>query len=133
MDEAALARSLAAGALAGAGLDVFEREPAVHAALLASERVLLLPHMGTWTEEAQEAMECKVVENVRAAVERGELVTRVGEQAGMEYGRRGAGGGEDGNGGVGGGVVKGEMVAGAREGAELGVFPAENGEAVAAR
>jgi glyoxylate reductase len=54
--EAALAAALAAGRLAGAGLDVFAAEPAVHPALLAEERAVLAPHVGSATTTARTRM-----------------------------------------------------------------------------
>lgn len=56
VDEAALAETLARGHLFGAGLDVFEREPAVHPALLDRDDVVLLPHLGSATEAARQRM-----------------------------------------------------------------------------
>jgi glyoxylate reductase len=56
VDEAALAEALAAGRIAGAGLDVFEREPEIHPGLLASERVVLAPHLGSATTTARSRM-----------------------------------------------------------------------------
>ena len=56
VDEAALAEALRAGAIAGAALDVFEREPDVHPGLLDLENVVLAPHLGSATHEAREAM-----------------------------------------------------------------------------
>jgi glyoxylate reductase len=56
VDEEALAEALAAGAIAGAALDVFEREPEVLPALLALENVVLAPHLGSATVETREAM-----------------------------------------------------------------------------
>ncbi len=56
VDEAALASAVASGYLGGAGLDVFEREPAVHAALLGLPNVVLLPHLGSATRETRLAM-----------------------------------------------------------------------------
>jgi glyoxylate reductase len=56
VDEAALADALARGRIAGAGLDVFEEEPAIHPALAGREDVVLLPHLGSATRSAREAM-----------------------------------------------------------------------------
>ena len=56
IDEAALAEALAEGRLAGAGLDVYEREPLVHPALLGRDDVVLLPHLGSATEETRRRM-----------------------------------------------------------------------------
>ncbi len=64
VDERALADALAGGRLAGAGLDVYEREPQVSAELLALQNVVLLPHMGSSTAETREAMGMRVVENL---------------------------------------------------------------------
>ncbi len=56
VDEEALADALAAGTIAGAALDVFEREPEVCERLLALENVVLCPHLGSATRETREAM-----------------------------------------------------------------------------
>lgn len=56
VDEAALARALAQGEIGGAGLDVFEEEPRVHPDLLASERAVLAPHVGSATTTARRKM-----------------------------------------------------------------------------
>jgi len=61
IDENALARMLEAGELAGAGLDVFEHEPAVNPKLLKLKNVVLLPHMGSATHEGRVAMGEKVI------------------------------------------------------------------------
>ena len=53
IDENELARLIEAGAIAGAGLDVFEHEPAINPKLLASNRVVALPHMGSATIEGR--------------------------------------------------------------------------------
>ena len=65
VDEAALARALAEGLPAGAGLDVFENEPGVTAALLESNRLVLTPHVGSATHETRREMARMVVEDVR--------------------------------------------------------------------
>jgi glyoxylate reductase len=68
VDEMALARMLEAGDLAGAGLDVFEHEPAVNPRLLKLARqhkVVLLPHMGSATHEGRLDMGEKVIVNIR--------------------------------------------------------------------
>lgn len=56
VDEPALADALRRGAIAGAALDVFEREPEVEEALLDLENVVLTPHLGSATVETREAM-----------------------------------------------------------------------------
>lgn len=56
VDEAALVEALRAGQIAGAGLDVFEREPEVHAGLFEHPRVVLAPHLASATIEARTAM-----------------------------------------------------------------------------
>jgi lactate dehydrogenase-like 2-hydroxyacid dehydrogenase len=66
VDEAALVAALQAGTIAGAGLDVFEREPAVTRALTKMPNVCLLPHLGSATVETRIAMGMTVVENLTA-------------------------------------------------------------------
>lgn len=66
VDEAALVEALKAGTIAGAGLDVFEKEPIVTEALLDMENVVLLPHLGSATTEVREAMGFRVFENAKA-------------------------------------------------------------------
>jgi glyoxylate reductase len=65
IDENELARLIEAGAIAGAGLDVFEHEPAVNPKLLASDRVIALPHMGSSTIEGRIDMGEKVIINIK--------------------------------------------------------------------
>jgi glyoxylate reductase len=65
VDEAALARALAQKRLAGAALDVFEREPEVSEELLPLGNVVLVPHVGSATRETREAMGLLCVEALR--------------------------------------------------------------------
>jgi len=65
IDENALTRMLQAGELAGAGLDVFEHEPAVNPKLAQMENVVLLPHMSSATIEARAEMGEKVIINIK--------------------------------------------------------------------
>ena len=65
IDENALTRLLAAGEVAGAGLDVFEHEPAVNPKLLKLDNVVLLPHLGSATIEGRMAMGEKVIINIK--------------------------------------------------------------------
>lgn len=65
VDEAALVQALASGTIAGAGLDVFEKEPQVSPELLAMENVVLLPHLGSATQETRIAMGMRALENLR--------------------------------------------------------------------
>jgi len=66
VDEAALVRALAERRIAGAGLDVYEFEPAVPAALRALPNVTLLPHLGTSTLETRTAMGMVAAANLLA-------------------------------------------------------------------
>jgi glyoxylate reductase len=68
VDEPALVRALAAGTIAGAALDVFEREPEVTGELLAFENVVLAPHLGSATLETREAMGMLCVEALRTVL-----------------------------------------------------------------
>lgn len=65
IDEAALAKLLRDGAIAGAGLDVFEDEPNIHPDILKSNRVVLFPHIGSATLESRLAMGEKVLINIQ--------------------------------------------------------------------
>ena len=66
IDEAALAERLAAGRIAGAGLDVYENEPAIHPKLRALDNVVIAPHLGSATHEGRAAMGEKVVINIKS-------------------------------------------------------------------
>lgn len=66
VDEAALAIALREGRIAAAGLDVYEREPVVEAALVDLPNAVLLPHLGSATLETREAMGMKVADNLDA-------------------------------------------------------------------
>ncbi|MEM6623739.1 MAG: D-glycerate dehydrogenase [Pseudomonadota bacterium] len=77
IDEAALVTALSSGQIAGAGLDVFEREPTITPALMDMQNVCLLPHLGSATTETREAMGMKVVDNLTAHFEDRELPDRV--------------------------------------------------------
>jgi len=66
VDEAALADALESGAIAGAGLDVFEKEPKVEPKLLAQKNAVLFPHLGSSTIEARTGMGEKVIANILA-------------------------------------------------------------------
>jgi lactate dehydrogenase-like 2-hydroxyacid dehydrogenase len=68
VDEAALIAALDAGRIAGAALDVFEDEPRVPAALRASGKVVLTPHMASATRETRQAMADLVLANLDAVM-----------------------------------------------------------------
>ncbi len=77
VDEAALIVALETGGIAGAGLDVYEFEPQVPAALRRMEQVTLLPHMGTSALEVRIAMGNMALDNVAALAAGAELPNRV--------------------------------------------------------
>ena len=64
VDEAALAAALGNRVIAGAGLDVYEHEPLLSEALLTLENVVLLPHLGSATQETRSAMGMRVADNL---------------------------------------------------------------------
>jgi glyoxylate reductase len=68
VDEAALVRALRGKKIAGAGLDVFEHEPKVHAELKKMKNVVLNPHLGSATADVREVMANIVVDNIEALI-----------------------------------------------------------------
>jgi glyoxylate reductase len=78
VDEAALAWALRERLIAGAALDVFEREPMVHPELLPLENVVLAPHLGSATRETRLAMADLAVRNVIAVLTGREALTPIG-------------------------------------------------------
>lgn len=66
VDEHALVQALREGVIAGAGLDVYEREPKTHADLLGLSNVVLLPHLGSATLETRQAMGLRALANLKA-------------------------------------------------------------------
>ena len=77
VDEAALVAALNAGAIGGAGLDVYQGEPEINPAILAARNTVLLPHLGSATVESRTAMGLKVVENARAFAAGDDLIDPV--------------------------------------------------------
>ncbi len=69
IDETALTQLLSEGTIAGAGLDVFENEPAISPKLLALDNVVLQPHMGSATIEGRIAMGEKVLINIKTFID----------------------------------------------------------------
>jgi glyoxylate reductase len=69
IDENALARMLESGEIAGAGLDVYEHEPAANPKLMKLDNAVLLPHIGSATLEGRVAMGEKVIINIKTFVD----------------------------------------------------------------
>jgi glyoxylate reductase len=69
IDEWALADALKLGIIAGAGLDVYEREPAIHSAMAQLKQVVLLPHLGSATLHARVQMGLVCLENIQAVLD----------------------------------------------------------------
>ncbi len=77
IDEQALVSLLEQGAIAGAGLDVFENEPAIHPKLLEMENVVILPHLGSSTIEGRVAMGERVIVNAKSFIDGHKAPNRV--------------------------------------------------------
>jgi lactate dehydrogenase-like 2-hydroxyacid dehydrogenase len=77
VDERALAEALHDGHLAGAGLDVYTREPEIDPLLLTAPRVVLAPHIGSADREARDAMARLACESIRDVLEGREPKHRV--------------------------------------------------------
>ncbi len=69
VDEGALVDALKAGIIAGAGLDVYEQEPAIHSALTQLKQVVLLPHLGSATVHARVQMGLVCLKNIQAVLD----------------------------------------------------------------
>jgi glyoxylate reductase len=69
VDEAALVDALKTGIIAGAGLDVYEQEPAIHPTLAQLKQVVLLPHLGSATLHARVQMGLICLKNIQAVLE----------------------------------------------------------------
>jgi D-3-phosphoglycerate dehydrogenase len=79
INETALVGALERGQVLAAGLDVFEEEPKISPGLLSHPRCVLLPHIGTFTNESMYKMEKLMVDNLVAALEHDTLITPVPE------------------------------------------------------
>jgi len=77
IDEPALVHALTSGGIAGAGLDVFEKEPTIPTELLDLENVVLLPHLGSGTRETRADMASLTLDNLRQYLANGTLVTPI--------------------------------------------------------
>ena len=77
IDEKALVKALEEGEIWGAGLDVYEQEPILEAELMKMDNVVILPHIGSATEETRDAMVKLAVDNIVAVLEGNEPLTNV--------------------------------------------------------
>jgi glyoxylate reductase len=71
VDEAALVEALSAKKISGAGLDVYEREPAVHPGLIPMQNVVLAPHIASATVRTRSEMSAMAARNMATAVRGG--------------------------------------------------------------
>jgi glyoxylate reductase len=71
VDEAALVEALTAKKIAGAGLDVYEREPAVHPGLISMPNVVLAPHIASGTTRTRSEMSAMAARNMATALRGG--------------------------------------------------------------
>lgn len=77
IDEGALLDALKTGVIAGAGLDVYEQEPAIHSGLAQLKQVLLLPHLGSATLHARVQMGLVCLENIQAVLDGHPALNRI--------------------------------------------------------
>ena len=85
VDEQALITALQSGQLGMAGLDVFEYEPHIPAALRAMSNVVLTPHIGSATQETRAAMANLAISNLRQHAQDGRVLTPVPECAAIAH------------------------------------------------
>jgi len=78
VDEPALVRALQGRRIAGAALDVFEREPQVPPELMALDNVVLVPHIGSATVETRAAMAQRVFDNLKSFFDTGKPISQAG-------------------------------------------------------
>jgi glyoxylate reductase len=81
VDEAALVEALKGGKIAGAGLDVFEKEPEVHPGLLELQNVVIVPHIASASLDTRNAMALMAAENIIAALNGDRPPNLVNEEA----------------------------------------------------
>ncbi len=85
IDENAMVDALDSGHVRSFGSDVYENEPTIHPGLLKNENVLLLPHVGTYSEETEYKMECLVIKNIRSLLEKNRIISPVPEQKDLKF------------------------------------------------
>ena len=77
INEAALAEAIKSGKVAGAAIDVWEKEPPTNSPLVGLENVLMTPHLGASTIEAQERVGTEIAKQIMDALEKGEIINSV--------------------------------------------------------